>query len=500
MLGIFKGRIYYNLLNWYQMLSFLPAFDQRRKAWDQMIGISDRIPYDAQKLSKLFKMLSYIKVVKLIFTVRTTAKNFFRNFDRLFPRFKQIDYSCKSPHELIRIFNDIEKNLGAFWHLTLYNDLCAMTYYEGLKQLCKKWDLDKLENLHNDLFCGTKEVESVIPLKSLIRISERVKENSQYQYLFSLNDNLQIWNTIQHHPYYKKLHACINEHLENFGDRTLEELKLERPTLREKPEHLIGLLKTVINNPHQTKHEGSRSEDVDRAVRTALRNPLKSLFFNFVLKKARFAMATRESMRLARARLYGIVRRLFSRLGIILVDEGILKNHKDVFYLTVEELSDYIEGSATTVNLQDLVSIRRKEYGQYSRVKQIEEKIETNGIPYLNPVSIDNSRISDEKYLQGVGCSSGSITGKAKIITDPNLEMPTENYILVTRSTDPGWVFLMMRSKGIVVERGSVLSHTAIIGRELGIPTIVGAKAATQIIPDNCDLQMNGRTGVVQWQ
>jgi pyruvate,water dikinase len=58
----------------------------------------------------------------------------------------------------------------------------------------------------------------------------------------------------------------------------------------------------------------------------------------------------------------------------------------------------------------------------------------------------------------------------------------------------------MMRSKGIVVEKGSVLSHTAIIGRELGIPTIVGAEAATQIIPDNCNLQMNGRTGVVQWQ
>jgi pyruvate,water dikinase len=500
MLGILKGRLYYNLLNWYQMLSFLPAFDKRRKAWDQMIGISDRIPYDAQKLSIVFKVLSYFKVLKLILMVHTTASKFSKHFDHSFPGFKQKDYSNKSSHELIKIFNEIEIKLGGFWHLTLYNDLSAMTYYEFLRQLCKKWKLDKLENLHNDLFCGTREVESVKPLRSLMRISKIIKENSKYLNLFNNTENLQIWNTIQQQTDYNNLHSVISEHLDNFGDRTLEELKLERPTLREEPEHLIGLLKKVIQNHHKTTCEGNRNEDMDKVVDTTLRNPLKSFLFDFVLKRARFAVATRESMRLARARLYGVVRRIFLQLGRILAEEGILQQEEDVFYLTVEELSDFIEGSATTVNLKDLVSIRKKEYENYRRDEQVSEKIETNGIPYLNPIHTNNSGISDKKYLKGVGCSSGSTTGKARIIKDPNFEISTDNYILITRSTDPGWVFLMMRSKGIVVEKGSVLSHTAIIGRELGIPTIVGAEAATQIIPDNCNLQMNGRTGVVQWQ
>ena len=46
--------------------------------------------------------------------------------------------------------------------------------------------------------------------------------------------------------------------------------------------------------------------------------------------------------------------------------------------------------------------------------------------------------------------------------------------ILVTKRTDPGWVPLFPNCRGIIVERGSLLSHSAVIARELGVPTIVG--------------------------
>jgi rifampicin phosphotransferase len=58
----------------------------------------------------------------------------------------------------------------------------------------------------------------------------------------------------------------------------------------------------------------------------------------------------------------------------------------------------------------------------------------------------------------------------------------------------------MVRARGIVVERGSVLSHTAIIGRELGIPTVVGLRGATALIPDGCRLTIDGETGEVAWR
>jgi len=84
------------------------------------------------------------------------------------------------------------------------------------------------------------------------------------------------------------------------------------------------------------------------------------------------------------------------------------------------------------------------------------------------------------------------------VVTDPHESVNNKEYILIAKSTDPGWVFLMIQSKGIVVEKGSVLSHTAIIGRELGIPTIVAVERATSSIKNGDIIQINGRLKAIQ--
>ena len=64
--------------------------------------------------------------------------------------------------------------------------------------------------------------------------------------------------------------------------------------------------------------------------------------------------------------------------------------------------------------------------------------------------------------------------------------------------TDPGWVFLMISAAGLVVEKGSLLSHTAIIGRELGVPTVVGLPGATVRTKTGDIIKVNGQTGIVE--
>ena len=69
--------------------------------------------------------------------------------------------------------------------------------------------------------------------------------------------------------------------------------------------------------------------------------------------------------------------------------------------------------------------------------------------------------------------------------------------ILVARETDPGWLFMMLASKGLIVERGSMLSHTAITGRKFGIPSVVSVPDATSIIQDGARLEMDGASGLI---
>ena len=102
--------------------------------------------------------------------------------------------------------------------------------------------------------------------------------------------------------------------------------------------------------------------------------------------------------------------------------------------------------------------------------------------------------------LRGTACSPGRVSGRAKIVRKPDADLEINGDIIIAEMTDPGWVFLMMRAKGLIVERGSILSHTAIIGRELGIPTIVGVRDATRRIPEASLLHMNGETGEIRWQ
>lgn len=64
--------------------------------------------------------------------------------------------------------------------------------------------------------------------------------------------------------------------------------------------------------------------------------------------------------------------------------------------------------------------------------------------------------------------------------------------------TDPGWVFLLASAKGVISEKGSLLSHTAIISREIGIPSIVGIKDLMLNIRTGDTIRMNGDTGKVE--
>jgi pyruvate,water dikinase len=158
-----------------------------------------------------------------------------------------------------------------------------------------------------------------------------------------------------------------------------------------------------------------------------------------------------------------------------------------------------VEGTAVTRDLRTLVALRRREFAEYAH-RRPADRLETTGLPGLASLPHVQAEPGDGRRLEGTGCSAGAVTGVAHVVRDPAGASVRPDQVLVARSTDPGWVFLMMSAAGLVAERGSPLSHTAIIGRELGIPTVVGALGATARIPDGATLTIDGSTGVVQWR
>ena len=180
---------------------------------------------------------------------------------------------------------------------------------------------------------------------------------------------------------------------------------------------------------------------------------------------------------------------------------NVIEEKRDIFYLEVDEILYFIDGKSTTKNLKELIAIRKSQYEKYTNVNP-DERFYTNGA-----VNIGNSfkrqretRKNDEETieLKGIGASPGKITGIARVIKEPQNAKIEQGEILVAEFTDPGWIMLFPASSGILVERGSLLSHSAIVSRELGIPAVVGITGLLDNIKTGDKIELDGTTGIVR--
>ena len=106
--------------------------------------------------------------------------------------------------------------------------------------------------------------------------------------------------------------------------------------------------------------------------------------------------------------------------------------------------------------------------------------------------------LNNHDNLFGTGSSLGIVEGEVVVVKDADSNIDVKNKIIVAESTDPGWVFLIKDAKGIIVERGSILSHTAIITRELKKPSIVNVKNATSLLKNGDYVQVDAYKGIVR--
>lgn len=162
-----------------------------------------------------------------------------------------------------------------------------------------------------------------------------------------------------------------------------------------------------------------------------------------------------------------------------LAEEGLLGHPDDVFFLTHQEVEDIALGRGTKEPIDDLVARRRREYQRNLTVVLPEY---SHGRPRpLTPKELEARE--DIALLEGTGVSPGTVTGRARVITDPlrNAEIkPGE--VLVAPVTDAAWTPLFVTASATVVDVGGPLSHGSIVAREFGIPCVVNVGKATSLI------------------
>ena len=100
--------------------------------------------------------------------------------------------------------------------------------------------------------------------------------------------------------------------------------------------------------------------------------------------------------------------------------------------------------------------------------------------------------------LKGLAASAGTYEGPARRVAGPTeFDRIVKGDVLVTESTTEAFNILLPLLGAIVTDSGGLLSHSAIVAREYGIPGVVGTREATQRIPDGVRVRVDGDAGEV---
>lgn len=512
MLGLINGRVYYNLLSWYRLLADFPGFRANRHFMEQMMGVKEGLPESVVISMESTTWIDRLKdALRLANTCTGLVINFFYLPVRTARFNNRIDSALQPPSpplsdmrpdELISYFHKLENKLLTRWDAPLVNDFFAMIFFGVLRNMASKWCGDNTGKLTNDLLYATR---GIISAEADDLIHKMAVSTRKIEGLVELLCNGKQSDLLKMMDSYPEFYTLYNTYMSKFGDRCFEELKLESHTIKNEPVTLLrsigNLAASGINTKISSRNNKNVQCDAEKTVRHILANNfIKRAIFNWFLNQTRKRLRDRENLRLKRTYLFARVREIFLEIGHRFSALGILNNTRDIFYLEIDEVFGYVEGTITCPRLDGLAELRKTEYLNYKNDEAPDNRFVTYGMINSGNTYKNNSKIeyNNNNSRQGIGCSSGVVRAQVRIITDPRNADIQQGNILVAEHTDPGWVMIFPLCSGLLIERGSLLSHSAILARELGIPAVVSISGARQWLKDGDWIELDGSNGRVR--
>ncbi|HPD17216.1 MAG TPA: PEP/pyruvate-binding domain-containing protein [Planctomycetota bacterium] len=283
--------------------------------------------------------------------------------------------------------------------------------------------------------------------------------------------------------------ATMAEFLDRFGHRAVNEMELAQPRWREDSDYLERMKQSYTRpgvEPPEERH--ARQAAARRKAEEELPARLAewggaSLYERLLpdLRDAQALLPYRETGKHYLMMGYETIRAALVELSRRW-DLG-----RDLYFLHLDELDSF---ESRRAELAEAIAQRKLRWKSAQKLALSfvvdSERLDSLGHPQVQ---------AGGARLEGCPLASGAAKGVARVVFDPQTagDLGT-GYILVCPSTDPGWTPLFVHARGLVVERGGVLSHGAIVARDFGIPAVV-LESATQLIPDGATIEVDGGTG-----
>jgi pyruvate,water dikinase len=274
-----------------------------------------------------------------------------------------------------------------------------------------------------------------------------------------------------------------SDFLAKFGHRGSQEMELSQPRWSE---DAAGLQRALAGAGHRSASLGMRGQETfDRIAAEGKLDATHKLILRAEVNKFHTMLALREAGKHQLLRGYALIRRALVEL------DRRFQLHGGIFFLTLDELPRLLKGEI----FADQIAQRRKRRSIALSMEVppvlFSDDLEAIGRPMPIPEGAD--------VLKGVALSAGHAEGPALVLTDPSQETGAtpDGFILVCPSTDPSWVPLFTRARGLVMETGGILSHGAIVAREFGLPAVAGLPGITRRLKSGERLRIDGTHGTV---
>ena len=466
MLYYHNGNVYYNLNSWYHVTSIF-SFKKSSNYMENMMGVnSSRSDTKKVKMNIIDILKIGVIFISKLSKIEKLSDDFEAKFDKVVLPYYGKELNLTN-NELNYLFHSIESQIVGDFSTPIINDCAVMIYYGMVTEKYKKLGIST--DVLNNALSNHGDVLSVGSAFELAQIVKYIKADKELYQEFKDNDVDYLFD--KYHKENFEISHLINKYVYDFGPRVMDELKLETITMIEDNKLIYKILKDMLDINHK-KMPTSLDIEVPRKL-VKLTNTAKKYIKN------------RERLRLKRTYIYSVVRNIFLAYGRNYFELGRLDDPRDIFYLSKEEVLSGIGDFKSLVN-------ERKEYEKIHKDKPIYDRVVFYG---ENELAIFSGKADGE--LTGLPSGVGKVTARVSLMNNINDKLEKGNIIL-TKRTDPGWIMLFPLASGLIVEHGSMLSHSFVVAREMGLPAVVNVVNATSIIKNDDLVTLDGLKGEIK--